>query len=404
MKISRRQLGMGLGATALLSALATAIRTREAQAAKGPAQNLVVFTSGDGSIPEQWNFEGILAPLAAYRQQMLVLRGVSFADTARNVNHNGAEVALRGDGTGIFGGASVDHYVAKAKNVADLNGNAYGLTIPMTNDAPGSTQSRVSYDRTGKIANFPHTPLAGFKKFFGAAVDPVASQDGQTFIDLAKDELAALRAPLGKSEKLKMDACVDSLHRIHQQALAGPKKIRCDQPTPPSTIDSIASDQFGAVSKADIELAVMALQCGVTNVVTLQYAEDQNFVSVFGNVEGVNSSASQHGSSHANDAAYLAMQRWYSAQCAYLLDRLKAAGLLESTVVFRAFDFGRGDHQGQKLSFVPYFLAGGAEILNKGRELEIASAGSHQSLLATVCAAVGAPTPPGVGLLPGVLL
>ena len=81
---------------------------------------------------------------------MLVLRGV-FRDTSRNVNHNGAEVALRGDGTGLSG-ASVDRHIAHEKKTTDLNGSAFGLTVLMTNDAPGSTQSRVSYDRTGKIA------------------------------------------------------------------------------------------------------------------------------------------------------------------------------------------------------------------------------------------------------------
>ena len=123
-----------------------------------------------------------------------------------------------------------------------------------------------------------------------------------------------------------MDACAESLHRIQQDAMAGPRKIRCDAPAPTSTIDTIQNDQWAAVSKAHLELAVLALQCGLTNVVTRQYAEDQNFVSVFGGVEGVSSSASQHEGSHANDAVYLAMQRWYSGQCAYLLERLVEAG------------------------------------------------------------------------------
>lgn len=404
MKLSRRQFGMAMGATAFLSAIVSGIREREARAAGAAAKNLIVLTSGDGSIPDEWSFQSILSPLAAYKDQMVVLRGVSFEDKNRNANHNGAEVALRGSGTGIFGGASVDHHIAKAKNCADLNGNAFGLVVPMTNDAPGGTQSRVSYDKTGTIAKFPHTPLSGFKKLFGVASDPGAAAEGSTFVDLSLDEMKSLRAPLGASEKQKLDACIESLHRIQQQASGGAKKISCDKPMPPSNIDVISGDQFAAVAKAHIDLAVLALQCNVTNVLTLQFAEDQNFVSVFGNVPGVSSSASQHESSHANDATYLAMQKWYSAQCAYLLDSLKAAGLLAQTVLFRAFDFGRGDHQGQKLSFVPYFLAGAPATLGAGRELDVTSAtGTHHGLLAAVCAAMGAPLPAGVAPLAGVV-
>ncbi len=405
MKLSRRQFGIGLGATAFLSSVVVGLREREARAAGGPAKNLIVLTSGDGSIPEAWNFEGILAPLAAYKDQMVVLRGVSFEDKNRNSNHIGAEVALRGSGAGLFGGPSVDHYLAKTLGCADLNGNAFGLVVPMTNDAPGSTQSRVSYDRTGAIANFPHTPLKGFTKLFGAVAGPPANAaEGATFVDLSLDELRSLRAPLGASERLKVDACIDSLHRIQQGAAGGPRKISCAMPAPPSTLDTISGAQFAAVAKAHIDLAVLALQCNVTNVLTIQFAEDQNFTSVFGNVPGVSSGASQHGSSHANDATYLAMQKWYSTQCAYLLDSLKAAGLLGQTVLFRAFDFGRGDHQGQKLNFVPYFLAGAPGVLGAGRELDVSSAsGSHHGLLAAVCAAMGAKAPQGVSPLPGVV-
>ena len=255
-----------------------------------------------------------------------------------------------------------------------------------------------------RMFGFPHTPLSGFKKLFGVASDPGAAAEGSTFVDLSLDEMKSLRAPLGASEKQKLDACIESLHRIQQQASGGAKKISCDKPMPPSNIDVISGDQFAAVAKAHIDLAVLALQCNVTNVLTLQFAEDQNFVSVFGNVPGVSSSASQHESSHANDATYLAMQKWYSAQCAYLLDSLKAAGLLAQTVLFRAFDFGRGDHQGQKLSFVPYFLAGAPATLGAGRELDVTSAtGTHHGLLAAVCAAMGAPLPAGVAPLAGVV-
>jgi len=403
MKLSRRQFGMAIGATAFFSGMVSTMRAREAHAAGAAATNLVVFTTGDGSVPELWSFDGILKPLAAHRAKMLVLRGVVFADASRNANHNGAEVALRGAGTGLFGGASVDHHIARAKGTADLNGNAFGLVVPMTNDAPGSTQSRVSYDKTGKIANFPHTPMAGFKKFFGAPADPAAPRNDKTFIDLAVGELRSIRAPLGAAERLKVDACIESLHRIEQQANA-PRKITCDKPAPTSSIDTIASEHFAAVAKAQIDLAVLAIQCGLTNVVTIQFAEDQNFVSVFQNVPGVMSAESQHAASHANDAAYLAMQTWYSAQCAYLLDALQAANLLDSTLVFRAFDFGRGDHQGQKLTFVPYFLASGAGILAKGREVDVPPAGSHHNLLATVCAATGAPLPQGTSPIAGALV
>jgi hypothetical protein len=327
---------------------------------------------------------------------MAVIRGMRFADDGRNFNHNGAEVALRGNGTGLFGGASVDHFIAKAKATADLNGNAYGLVVPMTNDAPGTTQSRVSYDFSGKIASFPHTPMAGFRKFF-PDTKVVAEQGG--FIELAMDELQSLRPRLGTKERAKIDSSLESLSRIKKGPTA---TTSCTDRKPTSTIDNISSSQMAEVAKAHIDLAVLALQCGLTKVITLQFGEDQSFTPSFMNVPGVMSGESQHGASHANNGAYFAMQKWYSTQCAYLLTQLADKKLLQETLVVRTFDFGRGDHQGQKLSFVPCFFAGAG--IKGAQELDVRStSSSHNAFLATICAAVGAPLPTGASPLAAVL-
>jgi hypothetical protein len=388
MRISRRQLGEGLGGLSLFAGLARVLGEGSARAAGATAKNLVVITSGDGSTPDEWSYDSFLAPLLAMKSQIAVVRGMKFADGSRNSNHNGAEVALRGNGTGLFGGASVDHYIAKAKGTVDVGGNGYGLVVPMTSDAPGTTQSRVSYDLGGKIASFPHTPLAGFKKLFP---DAKTTSEGTPFVDLALDELAAMRPRLGAAERSKVDAVADSLGRLKK----GPGSTStCTNTTPPSTIDTISSSQFADVSKAHMDLAVLALSCGVTNVITVQFGEDQSFSPAFTNVPGVMSSESQHSASHANSPTYFAMQKFYSTQVAYLLTQLEAKGILKDTLVVRSFDFGRGDHQGQKLTFVPCFFAGAG--IKGGTEVDVgATADSHHGFLATICAATGAPVPAG---------
>jgi hypothetical protein len=397
MLLSRRHATLGMAA--LVTSILGGLRTRDASAAGAPIRNLVVFTSGDGSIPEAWGYPAILAPLVPHAADSLLVRGMRFADGARNSNHNGAEVSLRGTGGSLFGGASLDHFVARAKQSTDEGGNAFGLVVPMTNDAPGTTQSRVSYATAGSVASFPHTPLAGFKKLFASSSTP--PDEAKTFLDLGVAELQSLQKHLGAEEKARVTGSLEALHKLQQQATK-PRAITCAAPAAPSTIDTIQSAQFDDVADAAIELVVMALECNVTNVVTLQFAEDQNFVSAFGSVPGVSSAQPQHQASHENGPTFLAMQTWYTKKLARLVERLKQQGLFADTLVYRTFDFGRGDHQGQKLTFVPALLCSGSRTLARG-ELDVgAQSRSHDGLMAAVCGAVGVPIA-GVAPVAGVL-
>ncbi|HSP77111.1 MAG TPA: DUF1552 domain-containing protein, partial [Myxococcaceae bacterium] len=157
-----------------------------------------------------------------------------------------------------------------------------------------------------------------------------------------------------------------------------------------------ANDGFPAVGRAQMELLVSALACGLTNVASLQWSHTvaPQVFTWLGVGEG------HHELSHKDDANtrgvadFVKCERWFAEQLAYLLDALEArpdletgGTLLDSTLVLWAKELG--DSRLHNCRSVPFVLAGGSQCsLRFGRSLRFNGA-PHQQLLTSVCHALG---------------
>src|SRR6266566_7665489 len=139
-----------------------------------------------------------------------------------------------------------------------------------------------------------------------------------------------------------------------------------------------------------IDLLAMALICDLTRVASLQWSSSTSPV-VF-NWIGAGITDDHHDLSHKADsdsvaqAQLVAIHAWYAKQFAYLLGKLDAAGLLDSTVVAWGNELGKGNNHSH--DHVPFVLAGNAGgYFRTGRFIDTGGA-SHADLLVSLRNAV----------------
>ena len=188
-----------------------------------------------------------------------------------------------------------------------------------------------------------------------------------------------------------------------ERALSG--ESTCDSPTGFAYYDPMSNDNFPLVAQHQIDLAVQALACGMTNVVTLQLSHTvgPTVFSWLGQTDGHHSLSHSADTDPTNVANFVACERWYAEQFAYLLDQLSLApdpetggSMLDSTLVFWAQELGDG--RLHTCEAVPWVLAGsGGGFFSPGRYLDLGGA-THDAVLTSIAHAFGLELPSyGVG-------
>ena len=160
-------------------------------------------------------------------------------------------------------------------------------------------------------------------------------------------------------------------------------------------MDPASEDDFERIARLQIDMAVMALACDLTRVVSLEFSSALNALrfTFMGMRE-----QDGHSLSHAGDFStdlqdqWARMLTWYTDQFAYLLDQLKAVPegdgtLLDTTLVLWCSELSRGNTHAH--GDMPFILAGGAGgALQGGRHL-VYDHEPHNNLLLAVAQMMG---------------
>ena len=403
MSISRRQFVAGLGA-GLLAAPFVQLLNHRAAHADGVAKRLLIFFSPNGTIHRHWRPSGsgsnfsfpegsVLEPLAPHREDLVVIDGLDFYT---GNNHEGGMAAMltnRGTASTETRGMSLDQFVASRLGGGDRFASLeFGV---LTDIWGGGQQTRMSYSGAGQIVHPDADPWRAFGRMFGDLTGDALAQARRKerrlkVLDLARGELGDLHRRLGREEKIKLEAHLDALRQVEQSFDAD---LSCEVPTAPEQLNKDANDNVPAITRAQIDLAVTALACGMTHVASVQLSHTVSPVvfSWAGNTEGHHSlSHSDDGNTHGVQQ-FVAAERWCAQQFAYLLDRMKTmpdpdggGSLLDSTVVLWAKEMG--DSRAHVCESVPFVLAGGG--FRTGRFIN-AGGQSHSTLLVSICHALG---------------
>jgi hypothetical protein len=411
MNISRRNLSIGLGLSLLLGPKFGGFG--EGRAYAGPsatAKRLLVMFSPNGTVPGQYwptasgtSFTfpsgSILEPLAPVQSDVVVCQGINFSDF--NNHAPGMSGMLTGEpSAGIFGGASVDQWIAqKLTTTAPFKSIELGVLTDIWGE---SNQTRMAYTGPNTFASPQQDPAAAFQRLFagvvgaqtgasdaGAAIASVAARR-KSVLDFVLSDASSLRARLPSAERYKLDDHLAAVRAVEASLFpaAGSTSTAaaCTSAASPNTPDPTNMANFPVIGKAQMDLAVLALQCGLAPVVSLQWSFTVSPV-VF---SWLGLSSGHHDLSHAQNADFITAERWYATQFAYLVGQLSSAGLLQDTLVVWVKELADSSlHNAVSVPFVMAGQAGGS--IKTGRLVNFGGV-SHHLLLASIAQAMGVDT------------
>ncbi len=234
-----------------------------------------------------------------------------------------------------------------------------------------------------------------------AAAKALAQQlaERKSILDYSTGQLTTLSARLPGDERARLQRHLDSVREIERQlvpdAMTG---AGCATPTMGAAIDPLATANFPAAGKLQMDIMAEAFACNLTRLGHIQWGgstSEQQYPWL-----GINSG--HHTMSHvgdndlANMAKLVTINNWYAKQFAYLLARLDgindgAGTLLDSSLIAWTNELAKGNTHSE--FNIPWILAGSAGgYLRTGRLLRYTPDQPHNNLLVSFMNAMGLTT------------
>ena len=327
--LNRRQFAASAAASLLAAPFCQVLSGTARAQSPGRASRLLVFFSPNGTVHRFWRPDGsganysfpagsILEPLAGLEDDLIVVDGLDFL--TGNNHEGGMQAMLTNGGTASTEtrGMSLDQYVASQIG-ADSRFPTLDLGI-LTDIWGGNIQTRMSYTAPGQFVHPDANPRRAFNRLFAdltgddAALARLRSRR-KSVLDIATAELNDLHRRVGRVEQEKLQAHLTSLRSLEQSLFSD---VSCALPTAPEQLDKDANDNVPFITESQIDLAIVALACGMTRVATVQLSHTVSPVvfSWVGNSEGHHSlSHSDDGNSHGLDQ-FVEAERWCAEQFA----------------------------------------------------------------------------------------
>ena len=391
------------------------------------ARRLIIFYYPDGvpgassnGEPSAWHPTGsetqfqlpdVLASLAPYRDRCVFFRGLSMGATDVGSHPGGAKKLL----TAVDGGngISIDRRLAATVGASDpFTSLVLGA---MANQNGASGDKHISYISPGVTVAPDDDPQDAFDRVFGGTGTTGGGSDDPrkarrlSVLDRAKAELTSLRGKLGDVERTKLELHLESIREVEQRiAGTGTGGASCQNPSIDATGLAGAlyqPEKFPQILRAQTDLMVQAMACGLTRVGVLQASAHTSelIMSRFmatpmydPGFDMRSHQASHYGAAH--DLAhreYLAFKQqctWWIEQLAYLLGALAArpegeGTMLDYSLVLCCTEVCDGNTHGH--DDMPFILAGGGgDKIRSGRLLQLGYR-RHADLLIAIANAMG---------------
>ena len=426
---SRRRFMKSLGAG--IPAVALPLLRSSPLLAATPTTRLLVFFSPNGTIYEHWGPSGvgnayaiatgsILEPLIPFKAKLNVLQGVSYLSEAkgpgnRHMKGSGhclTAVALLpgnmtgggGASSGYAGGISVDQYIAnKIGDQTKFRSLEAGVGMK-----DSGVRQRLAYLGSNMPLPTESDPFKLFARVFGSAVQPAATDpaaakalaqqlaERKSILDYATGELTTLSARLPGDERTRLQRHLASIREIEKQlapdAMSG---AGCVTPMMGATIDPLATANFPAAGKLQMDIMIEAFACNLTRLGHIQWGgstSEQQY-------PWLGSNTGHHTMSHvgdtdlANMAKLVTINNWYAQQFAYLLGKLDAipdgtGTLLDNSMIAWTNELAKGNTHSE--FNIPWVLAGSAGgYFQTGRLLQYTPDQPHNNLLVSFMHGMG---------------
>ncbi|MDA7746492.1 DUF1552 domain-containing protein [Psychromonas sp.] len=343
------------------------------------------------------------APLESVKDKCIFFENAVIADSG------GAETGGHGNTSKAFGGQGFDNsWDVEMERTLGANSSFSSLLLGVQSNGHGSATKK-----NGTEVSYQDNPVAAFDRVFGgttAVAGSVEVQRQQSVLDMHKAELDELKTVLGTVEQDRLNEHLASVEKIESRIIAAAEATvsgECLEPTWNTggfEYDSANKTRFATESELQMDTAVLALSCGMTNVVSIMLGNHQSEHAI----PTLNFTGDYHQSIHGGVAGNYEETRTYlTERLAYLIQKLAAAkdengnSLLDSTLVIQSTDMGDGNAHSSIQA--PVMMAGGGSALNGG---SIVDSGAHTNVFDTateILGLTGSVTQFGTGALTGVI-
>ena len=429
MHLPRRTFLRGLGATValpLLDGMVPALTALQATAAQ-PVRRLGIVYVPNGIFMDHWtpadagrvfDFTSILGPLAPYREQMLVLTGLSnregdaWPGEGAGDHARAAGAYLTGvhpkktEGADIRAGVSMDQIAAR---VLSTETQLSSLEVSLeSREAIGSCDPGYSCAYANTLCwRSPTTPLpmennprALFERLFGGneSTDPetwrARREEDRSILDAVGEKIARLQGDLGRRDRLKLDEYLEAIRDVERRIQIAEAQSERELPVMEQPAGVPAT--FEEHAKVMFDLQVLAYQADLTRVITFMVGHEtsQRAYPEIG-VPDAHHPLSHHGGNTEKIEKLIKVNQYHARMFAYYLDRLRETrdgdgSLLDQSMII--YGSGMSDGNGHNHHNLPTLLVGGgAGLVTGGRHLRYPSGTPVTNLFLTVLDKLGVP-------------
>jgi len=397
--LHRRQFIKRFGLTAAALPFIMGLPSLGLAAPARPRQRLVIVFSPNGTIPtEFWpdatgtNFQlkGILSPLEAYKDRMLVLRGLANKVRGDGDGHmRGMSCLLTGIELfpgNIQGGSDTPAGWAKGPSI-DQELKGFFQSREVTRTRFGSLEfgvgvtdradpwTRMSYGRPNQPIAPISDPYQMYQKLYGQLRD---RENLESILVDVRDDLKKVRKLISAEDRRMLEQHESLVRQMeHEVKESERQKLLVG---PPSFEDGIAdqNDNVPRLSRMQIDLLVNSFVNDMARVATLQYTKSVGQAKM----SWLNITDTHHTLSHEPDKntdavdKLIKINRWFTGEIRYLVEKLSSTpepgatgSMLDHTLIVMANELGKGNSH--TLENIPFVLIGGGFGFKMGRSLNL---------------------------------
>jgi hypothetical protein len=409
--LSRRTVLRGIGATVALPLLDGMIPALTAlgQTPARPVKRFGVVYVPNGVVIDRWTpatagtgfeFSPILKPLEPYRQQLLVLTGLTqnvdgLTAQSGAVHGRCATKFLTGaiprpfgqEGSDFLADISIDQLVARELGRQTQLGSLE-LSLESGDKGAGTCDGGYSCTYSHTIAwrgprtplPMEHNPRVVFERMFGdgGSTDPSARRErmqrNASLLDSVREKVTDLRLGLGPSDARKLSEYLDAVRDIERRIQRAEEQV--DRELPAYDQPAGVPGTFAEHARLMFDLQVLAYQSDLTRVITFMVGREFSSRTY----PEVGAPGGHHPLSHEDSAAsreqLSRINIHHAEQFAYYLQRLDATpdgdgSLLDHLILYYGAGMAEGDHQPWNLPIV--IAGGGAGQVTGDRHLRFGS-------------------------------
>jgi hypothetical protein len=432
---SRRQFVGSVGAGLLLAPFINlGLRRNVAHAAATKQAKRVLIFATMGTYPPLWTptsisgetiktWSAMTMPLSTVASNVVLVEGMP----SGNVNDNhGSSDSLTGQGFGYYAvnnvqviKNSVDQFIATKLAASGVTRPIGSLLLGANCNENGGASQFYGGANGGNLPTIS-SPLSAFNTVFGTALPTGTSASAlltrrKSILDTVSAEITALESTLGKTEKAKCEAHLDSIRQLENKLSATmPTGGGCTKPTTPgadSTMQVMNDLDALAANLVHQQIIASAFACDITRVACLEYGNDQKLIvnapSSYGLPVDDEHGGYIHSGASSNYANLVKFEAYLATQFVNLItllksyqDPLDATGqttLFDNTLMLWARDMG--DAQNHNQNSMRFVLASGSNSYLKvaagGRYIK--SGERHERILLNMCEAMGITSYTGFG-------